>query len=100
MTEKRKITMPAIPKKVLPTFRIELEGRLPTASLMLFGARAVLKLSESEIEIETAREFIKIIGKSLNISVFESKCIEISGKITDMSMCAKSERRGGRGREI
>ena len=100
MTEKRKITTPTITKKVLPTFRIELEGRLPAASMMVFGVRAVLKLSESEIEIETAREFIKIIGKTLKISVFESKCIEISGKITDMRMCSKSERRGGRGDAI
>jgi sporulation protein YqfC len=95
MTEKRKITDPPLKKRILPTFRIELEGRLPSASLTLFGARGVSKLSDTEIEIESAREFIKIIGKSLNISLFESKYIEISGKIDDVQLRAKSGKRGG-----
>ena len=81
MTEKYKSRGIVHNKIFLPTFRIEADGRTPFCRLAISGVKSVAIFSEIEIEFVTAREFIKIHGKSLKISVFEAECAEISGEV-------------------
>ena len=80
-------------KPMLPGFRIEAEGAGKSVSVMISGAIAIESFSDNETEVKTKRENIKIGGKSLKISVFESKNIEISGKIDSICFLEKTNKR-------
>lgn len=95
MTEKNKNRRIAYNKFLLPTFRIEADGRMPMCRIAIFGVKSVTLLSELEIGLATVRDIIKICGKSLEISIFEAECAEIMGEITSIHFCRKRRKMDG-----
>ena len=80
-------------KFALPGFRIEAEGSLKSSCAIISGVISVESFSSNAIELTTRRECIGINGKMLKISIFESKTIEISGKIESFCFFEKKRSR-------
>ena len=94
MTENNKKLSVKMRKSIMPTFRIDIEGRTPVCNAAIMGITGVVNLSETEIILKTPREYIKIKGKYLEIGIFEMKCVEIYGEITDLSFVKRLGKRG------
>ena len=93
MTNKRKkAPQAAIP--TVPAFRIEADGSGKHMRVTVSGIIGIREFSETAVGIATKRELITFVGEQLTVTVFESRAVEISGKVKSISIDAG--KRGGR----
>ena len=91
MTKKGVLPHGAIRSEYLfSDFHIEADAKNRYLSILISGVVGVNEFSDFEVSLLTRRDVIKIKGALLNISVMESKTVEISGKIELLSF----EKRG------
>lgn len=90
MTDKRKKhSLRTSNSIVVPSYRIEADGRGSKLRIAVIGIIGVKEFSQSRINVITKRESIILLGKELRMSVFENKTVEISGEITDISFSVR-----------
>lgn len=89
MTDKAKKDRRTGTPKIVPSFRMEADGRGNFISVTFTGILSVKELSDNEIAISTKREFIELSGKKLSITVFENKTVEISGNVESIKFSIK-----------
>ena len=76
-------------KGILPTYRIEADGRGRFLAITFVGILTVREFSNTAVSIATKRELISVNGKKLEISVFENKTIEIRGEIDNIRFASQ-----------
>ena len=76
-------------QKLIPSFHIEGDGRADRLSLSLFGISLINELSSTCVAFVSRHNLIKIEGNELKIKIFESKIVEISGKIVNITFTDK-----------
>lgn len=76
----------------LPTFRIDVEGRMPRSSVVLYGILGISELADDRISLFTSRDVIVISGNMLKIGIFEVKRVEICGHIEKLEFEKRSRR--------
>ena len=79
--------------KLTPSFHIEGDGGGGILSFLISGVIGIGEYSSESVCLKTAKESLIISGKSLNISVFERKTVEITGKIDTFTINSKNKRR-------
>lgn len=85
MTKTKKPLLNTDPTAPLSDFGIELH-RVPRGlAVSISGVISVFELSETNIGILTARARINIVGERLSLSVFESRRVELVGRVGDIS---------------
>ena len=65
----------------VPSFRIEADGRGKYMRVLMSGIVGICELSDESIKLLTKRESLKISGRRLSVSIFESNTVEISGEV-------------------
>ena len=66
-------------KSIIPTFRLEADGRGNYLTVTFVGVLSVKAFSASEITLATKRESFVLMGKSLEMTVFENKTVTVYG---------------------
>ena len=66
-------------KNIIPTFRLEADGRGRNLIVTFVGVLSVKAFSDTEITLATKRESFVLIGKSLELTVFENKTVSVYG---------------------
>ena len=78
-----KVICPTSPSISFP-FHIDIDKAHRGLSLSCSGVKGISELSDVGILIKLSFAELKIVGKGLSISVFEDKCVEIIGKISEV----------------
>ncbi len=56
------------------------------ATVAFFGVVAISELSDSRITLKAHGGSLSIVGSSLSLSLFENRCAEISGRISQLEI--------------
>ena len=80
-------------RPVLPSFRVELDGGRGAITLTVSGAVGVKEFSAERVVVACKSDNLDISGEGLKMTVFESKTVEISGKISDISFSRSKGRK-------
>ena len=80
--EKKNISLSA-PAVVSP-FHIEVDKTVGGFTLSCSGVKGISEFSDSEINLNFSSFSLVINGKKLSMTVFEGKCVEIIGKISEV----------------
>ena len=101
MTEKKKPLREKTDKHLpVSLYHMELDAHLGGISAVVSGVIGIVEMSDDIIKVMTRMGSISISGSKLNISVFEYKTLQISGKIENISFSKNDRRKGKRSREI
>ncbi len=80
MTEKKKKGKCGKTSKcMIPTFRLEADGRGRYLTVTFVGVLSVKAFSSDEITLATKRESFILTGKTLEMTLFENKTVTVSG---------------------
>lgn len=96
MTERTKNYRRNTIRAVLPSFRMEGDGRGNFISVTFSGIRGIKELSDTAVKLSTKRECIELCGNKLLLTVFENKTVEISGCIEKIIFSAETFWRRGK----
>ncbi len=95
MTEKKYSNkLSKVKTLISPAFHIEADGSMGMLSILISGTVGIAEFSSEEVKLITKNESIRISGKHINLSVFEQKVVEITGKIENISFSSKSKKGG------
>ena len=83
MTDMRKKEMPKL-GDALSKFHIEAERCARGILLTVDGVIGIEDFSEEQVMLKSHGGRVEIFGKRLNICVFESGAVEISGRVEDI----------------
>ena len=72
-------------EKVSGGFHAEIDRSGRGLSLSVAGVYSILDFSEESVILRVKRGRITVLGKELEIAVYENKTVEISGKITGVN---------------
>ena len=67
-----------------PTFHVEIDKCTSGMSLSVSGVKRVSEFSDSLVRLRLSSFFLLIIGENLSITVFESKRVDVLGKISEV----------------
>lgn len=67
-----------------PTFHVEIDKSTNGMSLSVSGVKRVSEFSDTLVRLRLSTFFLLIVGKDLSITVFESKKVDIIGKISEV----------------
>jgi hypothetical protein len=66
---------------LLPTFRIEADAFSCGMELLITNVVGIAELSECKIVLMMKHEKVKILGKCLEVSIYERNTVEIRGSV-------------------
>lgn len=69
------------PRTAVADFRIEIDPSGAGLSVLISGAGAIRDFSDSAALIRVKGRYVKIDGEALRITVYESKAVEIVGRV-------------------
>ena len=73
-----------IPDAPLLPFHIEIDKTVRGFSLSCSGVKGISEFSDSMIKLRLPSFFLQISGKDLYMTVFEGKCVEIIGRLSEV----------------
>ena len=79
-----------------PVFRIEADGFHFGMQLLVTGVVGICELSDSHIVLMMKREKLKIVGKCLEVSIYERNTVEIKGGIVGFERVGFALKYGGK----
>ncbi len=74
------------PRDIMSHFHIEIDRFSEGIKISAGGVNAILNISDTEARLRCEGAVIKIGGEKIEISVYENKTVEISGKVNFMEL--------------
>ena len=67
-----------------PRFHMEIEGTGRSAAMLVYGVRHIEEYTSERIVFLIPGARMRLCGSLLSLSVFENKCVEIRGRLSEV----------------